>query len=142
MGKQVGKRNFAYRAKRHIRFNFERSSENMVMDSPEQDTTMYKNHIIIVDKSKSFRKNVLNKIAEHLNNLGGSMIDSRNVEGIVKGGENEYTFVTWDSRVPLKKSYLFGMFPEMPIRRDKRIYERKVLNLEDSVQDVLYGPND
>jgi hypothetical protein len=133
------KRNFAYKDKKHLRFNYHKSSDNMVMDSPTQDAVMYTNHLIIADKSNSERKRVLNRVSEYLVSMGGSIIPSREVEGEIKQGKNKYTFVSWDSRIPLKKNYLLGMFPTIPIVRDKKIYERKVLNLEESVQDVIYG---
>ena len=141
MGKPEIKRNFAYRDQRHIRFNFHKTPDYMVMDSPTQDADMYLNQIIVADKSRDQRERMLKKIAERLNSLGGSMIEVRKVEGDFRG-LNNYTFVTWASSVPLKKDYLLGMFPDVPIRRDKRIYERKKLKLEESVQDVFYGLND
>lgn len=133
------KRNFAYKNKKHIRFNYHKSSDNIVMDSPTQDSVMYTNHLIIADKSNSERKRVLEKVAEYLFSVGGSIIPTREADGIIHEGKNKYTFVSWDSRIPLKKDHLLEMFPTIPIVRDKNLYERKVLNLEDSVQDVIYG---
>jgi hypothetical protein len=131
--------NFAYKTEKHIRYNFERSPDSMVMDSPTRDAEKLRYHIIVADKSKLERKRILEKIAIHIASISYGIELIRESEGDIKQGKNSYTFVSWDTVVAPRMINFKEIFPAIPIVRDKKLYERKVLNLEESVQDNIYA---
>ena len=113
---------------RHIRWNIEKSPENMIMDSLSN-----RYHFVIVDdKNREIRARM---IAEDLSKIS-PIISVRNVEGKVKDTRFRYLFVSYDS--PASQETLNFSKLKKFLKRDYDLRERiKIgLNVEDYVANL------
>ena len=122
----LGLRNFmvkrVMRAERHIRWNWERSSE-------QSDLVRY--HFVVVDDKD--REGTMNKLLSHLQ-YGGAIELIRVQMGRVKGGELWYLFQTYDSR--MRPDMLDFSKIGKPVRKDPDLRERTRGSIENYVANL------
>ena len=112
---------------RHVRWNWEEL---------EDGSEMARYHFIIVDN-----KNLKGKMTEILNHaqeesIINHMFDKvrQPVEGKVKDSNFQYFFVSYDTKCTADFLNPKSIFPS--VIRDKELFERKVLNMEDYVSRI------
>ena len=105
------------RTERHIRWNWERSSE-------QSDLVRY--HFIVVDDKD--REGTMNKLLDQLQQFGGALEPIRTQHGTVKEGKLMYFFRTFDSRTA-PHMLDFSKIGK-PVRKDPDLRERVRGNIE------------
>ena len=117
---------------RHIRWNVERSPEQMIMDSGSN-----RYHFVIVDDRD--REHTAIKIAEYLSEAGPVMTIREGIEGKVQGTRLRYLFISYDS--PASQEVLNLSRLRKPLKRDLDLRERikKGLSVEDYVAKIYEG---
>jgi hypothetical protein len=109
-----------YKRKKHIDWNWERSKEDL-------DRVRY--HFVVVDNQN--RRNTMNRILEQLQMVNEGIITIREYEGRVVETNLKWFFGSYDSYTAPKMIDFKTL--GFPIRKDKKLYERKKGNIEDYV---------
>ena len=123
MEKSPGKRKLIFRKTRHIRWNYEVSEENF-----QGNSKMVRYHFVIVGDRNDV---ILNRILSQLTEVQQGIIPIRTSIGKIQGTKFRYLFVTYDSTVAPKFLKLENIIKF--VKRDEKLAERKVGNIEDYV---------
>ena len=109
-----------YKKKRHMDWNWERSVENQ---------NMIRYHFVGVDDKN--RKGTIDKILEQFQLINDGIITIREFEGKVINTNLRYFLGSYDSYTSPKMIDFKKI--SLPLRRDRKLYERKKGSIEDYV---------
>lgn len=107
---------------RHIRWNWEQSSEN---------SELVRYHFVVVDDKD--RSGILRRVIEQLSRWG-DLIPIRELEGKVIGSKHRYLFVTYDTQTAPREIDFSKV--RKPVKKDLDLRERLRGNIEDYVAEI------
>ena len=109
---------------RHIRY-YSEVSEDFYFEHP-----LALHHLVFVNDSKGIRKN-LNQVVQNINEIKSGPEVKIRLEGKVRNSNLNFRFVTIKTLVNLEILKLRGL--GIQLVKDKELYERKYLKVEDYV---------